>query len=417
VLADGAVRNGTVVDGSGAPVAAYLKFAPVVQRDAVVEAYAGTNGAYTCRLRDDTHDVIVIPERASGLAPRRFAWQPGTTQFVVDAAMDISGSVRVGAAGLAGANVQLTIDGVPTTIATTDMNGDFTVHGTVVSGALVVLEVTPPATRGLPRLTASSTALDLGMPLSIVYAAVAERDLAGTAVRRGGSALPNAAVSIVGTIPSSATVSTGGAPVSATGELRASAIADAAGVLPQLLAPGAQLSAVITPAPGDVALTSVNLTNTVPTTITAAAMLSVVTATQFPANTALAGVALDAVPAGDLALAGVPTVRATSNASGQISLSLAAGASYDLRFIDPQGRAAPLVRTNIAASSVGAVNVLKARTRVSALVSNGSQPIRGALVQVLCGSCTGLERSRPIAEGVTGIDGRFTLAVPDPSTP
>jgi hypothetical protein len=146
-------------------------------------------------------------------------------------------------------------------------------------------------------------------------------------------------------------------------------------------------------------------------------MLAVATETRFPANTLLPGVTLDAIPTGDLALAGAAPVRVTSNASGQISLNLAAGASYDLRFVDPAGRAAPLIRTNIASSAVGATNILRARTRVGALVTDGTQPIRGALVQVLCASCTGVERTRPIAEGLTGIDGRFSLAVPDPSVP
>ncbi|HET7501429.1 MAG TPA: hypothetical protein VFK02_10515, partial [Kofleriaceae bacterium] len=46
----------------------------------------------------------------------------------------------------------------------------------------------------------------------------------------------------------------------------------------------------------------------------------------------------------------------------------------------------------------------------------GTQPLGGAAIQFLCDACTGLERERPIAEGVSDMAGRFSLAVPDPGT-
>ncbi|MCW5807890.1 MAG: hypothetical protein KIT31_36390 [Deltaproteobacteria bacterium] len=416
VLPEGGVRNGIVTGPNDEPVPGYLQFRPITQRDALVEAYAATQGGYAARLGDDRHEVLVIPGRGSPLAPQRLTWMPGQSTLKLAAAGEraISGRVRVGAAALAGASVQLTIDGIPTTIGTTDATGAFTVRGVPASGAPVEIAVTPPATRGLPRLRATSAQLALDQELAITYAPVTERDLAGTVVRRGGAPIANAAVAIVGTIPAAATVSTGAVTVDAVGEVRAEALADASGALPQLHAPAAPLSAVIAAIPGDLALTAVNLTSGVPASISAAAMVPVSTEARNAAGP-LAGVTLDAIPTGDFALAGTPAVRATSSASGTITLNLAAGATYDLRFLDPGGRAAPLVRTNVTTTTVGATNLLPAHTRVRGLVTDGTQPLRGALVQVLCATCTGLDRTRPLAEGLTGVDGRFTLAVPNPS--
>jgi hypothetical protein len=41
-------------------------------------------------------------------------------------------------------------------------------------------------------------------------------------------------------------------------------------------------------------------------------------------------------------------------------------------------------------------------------------PVGGAVLQILCSQCTGVERDRPIAEATSRPDGTFTLAVPDP---
>src|SRR5204863_59302 len=84
--------------------------------------------------------------------------------------------------------VQLTIDGVPTTLATTDVNGNFTTLGIDVPGATVKLEVTPPAGSGLSRLEATDM-LDVGVSIDVSYAAKTLRSLQGVPVRRGGAAL------------------------------------------------------------------------------------------------------------------------------------------------------------------------------------------------------------------------------------
>jgi hypothetical protein len=132
-------------------------------------------------------------------------------------------------------------------------------------------------------------------------------------------------------------------------------------------------------------------------------------------NVGLAGAVLDAVPTGALALAGGPTIRRVAGANGALTIDLAPNAGYVLRLSDPNGNRAALREVTGATSAnlAASLSLVKA-TRVEGKVT-GSGPIPNAIVQFLCVTCIGLERSRPIAEGVTGIDGRFSLAVPDPN--
>jgi len=328
----------------------------------------------------------------------------------------VSGSVKnSAAAGIANAKVQLVVDGVPSTVGTTTGTGAYTLHAMpAAAGASVRVEVTPPATTGLPRLVATSTAIDLGASIDVKYAAITTRDLGGTTIQRG-SPLPGAAVSIVGTLASAGTVNT---LIAATGEVRQSATTDGAGKLPTLLAPALALDAVIFPgAAGDHAVTPIDLTNSVPNSITAAATVSKSTRISNPGNTAgLGGAVIDAVPTGALALAGAPTIRKIANATGQVSFGLAPNASYDLRLADPNGNrgALRIISPATSATAIQATTPLLAPTTVTGLVL-GNSALPGAVVQLLCTSCTGLDRDRPVAEGLTGADGRFSLAVPDPN--
>jgi hypothetical protein len=229
------------------------------------------------------------------------------------------------------------------------------------------------------------------------------------------TALPGAKVSVVGALAAVGTV-TAGVVANASGEVRITATADGAGVLPTLRAPAAALSAVIEPAPGDLAVTALDLSAGVPASLDAPAMLPVTTAIHAPSSALIGGVTLDAVPLGALQLAGASAVRATSNASGTIATRLAAGGHYELRLSDPAGRGAQLVLPDVTASTVGANHTLLGAVRVTATIRDAGGVVPAASVQLLCSACSGLVRSRPVAEGTTGLDGKFSLAVPDPGT-
>jgi len=411
------------VQGAGGGVASYLRLMPVAAREAAVETFTDFAGAFTARVLSQPHDVLVIPAVA-GYAPRLVRdWSPSGATIAVGAGATVTGTVRgPGSAPLAGARVQLKIGQVPSTIGVTDGSGAFALLAEPAPGAVISVDVAPPAGSGLPRLLAqSSTALDLAQPLQIGYSAsLALRDLGGSMVRRQGAPLAGAKVVVVGSLSAAGTVTAGATAVSAAGLVQIAATASGAGALPPTLAPAGALSAVIEVAANDHAVAAIDLTSPAPVSIDAPPEVAIATQLRRPDGTPIADAVLDAAPTGALALAGVTSsVRARSGAGGAVAARLAAGGHYDLRVHDPVlGRGAPLLALDATAQTIAASYALRpALTATGKLVLQGSPaPVGGAAVQFLCSLCSGLDRSRPIAEGTSLPDGTFTLLVPDPGT-
>jgi hypothetical protein len=414
-----ALVRGASAPGPLAGIPAYLRFAPNGTPEATVEAFADASGLVATRLFAQPHSVVVVPS-VGGIAPRRIAdWSPSIALDRLDlsAGAKVTGSVRDPAnAALAGATVKLMIDGVPSTVGSPGADGAFELLAVPRAGATVTVEVTAPAASGLPRLVASSPDLDLGVPLQIRYdAGLARRDLAGVRVRRAGGPVAGAKLMVVGALAGAGTVTAGGA-AGATGEVRIAITADATGTLPGALVPAAALSAVVTVAAGDLAVAPLDATGAI-TVIDAPPMQPVAVILRGPGPSVLPGAVLDAVPLGALAMASAPTLHVTAGLAGRIDVALAAGGRYDLRFRDPAGRAAALVVADRAAATVAAEYRLpRALELDGTLMLSGTRPLAGALVQILCADCTGLDRARPIAEDTSDAAGRFSLAVPDPGT-
>lgn len=417
---DPGVPAAAIVESGGAGVAAYVRLMPISARDAAVEAFAGAGGGFVARVQAQEHDVLVIPT-APGYAPRRSGmWFPPNTAITVGPGIAVTGTVRgPGGGPLLGAKVQLKIGDVPSTLATTAAGGAFSVRAEPGLGAIIEVDVAPPAGSGLPRLLARSAAFDLGQPFQIDYGALALRDLVGATIRRQAAPVAGAKVVLVGELPAIGTVAAGGAPVSADGVVRIAATANASGVLPATLAPARPLSAVVEVAPGDHAVAAIDLTSGTPAAIDAPPATAVATELRRPDGAPIGEAVLDAVPAGALALAGVTsTIRARSDAAGQLQASLAAGGRYELRVHDPVlARGAPRIVPDVAAPLAASYALGPALTLTGQLVLKGiPTPVRGAAVQLLCSPCSGLERSRPLAEGTSRPDGTFSLAAPDPGT-
>jgi len=107
-------------------VPAYLRFAPNGAPDAVVEAFSNSLGHSSVRLVPALYTVLVVPS-LPGSVPRRIAnWSSASAFLVVDAGTPITGTVCDAATlPIRDAQVQLTIDGVPSTLATTAADGTF----------------------------------------------------------------------------------------------------------------------------------------------------------------------------------------------------------------------------------------------------------------------------------------------------
>jgi hypothetical protein len=417
------IDRGVPVDlhvmGAGGGVPAYVRFSPTGSRNAVVEAFADSAGRVDATLADDLYSVLVVPSGAGGV-PHRFSdWaSAASNDLSVVGGAAISGSVHDPAdTAIAGATVQLSIDGVPSTVATTDAAGRFTVQAAATTGAVTV-EVDPPAASGLPRLAASSTSFDLAQPVQVRYAAnLIRRSLSGVQVKRAGVAVAGARLMVVGSLPAIGTVMVG-ASATATGEVRIAAIANGAGALPAQLIPAAQLQAVVTVAPGDLAVAALDTTSAVPAALDAPAMQVIATGAAGPGGVMLPGAVLDIVPSGALAMAAAPPLHLIADSNGTFTAALAAGGHYDLRFLDPGGRAGPLVVGDRVATTVerDGYPLPKVLGITGALLLGGTQALPNASVQILCSTCTGVERTKPIAEGMSDETGRFILAVPDPGT-
>ncbi len=403
------IQNGT----TGIP--AYVRFAPTATPYAFVEGFSATDGTVQLQLLGQPHDVLVVPS-VPGVAPALLPWSPGTTALTLGPGTTVMGSVK-GPSGsaLAGATVQLTSGGVPSTLATTDGSGNFTIHAAFTSGAQVTAQVTPPLDSGLPVLQA--TAAFTLSTMTIRYAAGLQTcDLAATPVKRSNVAQPNAQVTVVGTLAAVAGTVTAVAAANATGTVRIAASADGTGKLPSVLVPRAPLQAIVQLGAGDLALSSIDTSTCAVLTINAPAMTLVGGVVKSPTNTLLHGVSVEAMPTG--ALAGLPPVTARSGSGGGYSLALATGGHYDVRFVDPSGTGAPVVLLDVTTVGIPATVALLPSLLISGAVNVAADPnpVVGASVQVLCATCTGIDAARPLAQCATDSTGQFSLAVPDPGT-
>jgi hypothetical protein len=397
-------------DNGGNGIPAYVKFISTTSPSAFVEAFAMLDGTFQPRLLGQPYTALVVPV-SSSFAPTLVSWSPGTLDLPAQPGQVVNGTVKDGAGvAIAGAVVQLSSTGIPSTTAITASNGSFSVRETFVTGAVVTVDVTAPAARGLPRLTASGL-FDLTQPLPIQYAAsLATCNLSGTAVARGGVNQPGAVVTAVGTIASAGTI----AGTAATGNVQLAGTADGAGHLPSMLVPKVGMSAVVQLSASDYSVVVLNQTACNTNTIAAPANVVAAGTITDAAQTALAGAILEASPTRELAAAGVPASQVMTSSSGQFSLALAAGGYYDLRFSDPLGRAALVTTPDT--NAVPTTQALGSALHLTGTVNvvGNPNPVQGAAIQVLCSNCTGLAAQRPIADAATDAASMFRLAVPDP---
>jgi hypothetical protein len=418
----GIVAMGTVMSSSGAAIPAYLRFSSPGTRTPLIEAIAAADGTYTQRLRLAAYDVLVVPMVAGEPGQRFTGWMPGMP-LKLDAGTSITGTVHgpTGAA-LANATVELHVDDVPTTVVTTQANGSFTAIGFPLANVNVEIVVTPPAGSPLPKLSGTSMAWNTLAPLTINYAAnlATPVNVAGVHVHRQGAAAPNADVVIAGTIATGGTVN----GTAIAGVVHVAATTNASGDLPAgTQAPAAVLSLVATvvvniggtPVP-QLGVGAFDLTGTLPGTVDTGAPINAPGTVRDHTGATLDHVVIDATPSGALASAGGAVVHAITASNGTYNLSLASGGHYVVRMRDPAGRGAPLDLADVTAPTLPATSTLATALAISGSASTNGQPVVDASVQIMCTMCSGIDATRPLAEGSTDSSGLFTVAVADPGT-
>ncbi|HTM21382.1 MAG TPA: carboxypeptidase-like regulatory domain-containing protein [Kofleriaceae bacterium] len=429
-LDNGVAVDGSVEDGIGAAVPGYLRITPQSGIGDPVEAFADGAGGFTTRVAAGDHDVLLVPDGDLAPAALDGVTASSLASLVVPDGDALSGVVQDPAGDpLPGAQVSLRIDGVPSTIATTDGGGAFTVQAH--AGGVTTVSVVPPAGSGLPQLDLPASAALVaasGTPLTIRYAAsLTSRSVTlGVRQQNGTSAAPGATVIwIAGPLAAAGTVTPGaGSPLAAVGSVRASAIADGGAQLTGLVLPETGYTALVLPASpgagGQPRIATVDLSSgqATPATLSLAAA-GTVTGQVTAGGAALAGAEVRATPRGVLANQPVASAAATTDAGGAFSLPLAGGGEYELAVL-PRVRTSARALVDVTAPAAGgslplAAVDLQAALRVGGVVTiGGIANAGGVAVQVYCTDCSASAALRPIAEGVTDATGRFVLSVPDP---
>jgi len=433
-LEGGLAIAGALTGPGGVPITGYLR--AVHSSDpalAIVrEAFAGTGGVYNIRLLSGSYDLLVVPN-GSAVAPQRFA--AVTTALLagtisVPAADTVTGTVLASdGSPLTGVRVALSIDGIPSTIATTDATGAFSLLART-GGATAVTVV--PLDDMLPQLdlpVGAGLVAVAGTPLEIRYAAgTGTASHSFTVVASDGTTpVPGATVSFISrAIPAAGTVTpAGGAALAATGSGTVVASADGAGVVGPLLLVPALYDVVVAPPLGasgaDAShIITVDLSGPTPPTSVDLAVPAVLLG---KVTTLAIGDRVTAVPRGLLARAGAPTVEAVvDDPTAAFALDLIGGGEYDVTIhARPAIRRAP-VRLSVVAPSPGAtldlatIDLPRAIKITGVVDSSFAGGVSGVTVALLCDDCTGPDAVVPIAETVSGTGGAFTLLAADPGT-
>ena len=401
----------------GSAAFSYVRITPQ-SSSAFVEAYSvDASGFGPLAIVTGAQSILVVPTDPA-LAPRIYPWQAGDpTAFTLDAGSAVTGRVVDGAGtGVAGAVVQLQLGGgaLPSTVATTAADGTFTVRADTDDPALdatVTVQVAPPASSGLPRLSATG-AFALGQAIAVAYPTVTTRSLAGVSITQGGQPVAGAQVAVVGQLPALAATIDGAA---ATNTILATGTTGGGGAIAGTLrAPAAPVSVVVTLASGEVEVASVDLTASVPASIAIATPLARNGVITDAAGHPLAGVQVQLSAAGALAQAGALPIEATTDSTGTYAVSLAAQGSYDVRVIDLAARGPIATASAQPASAIGDVQLAAGIVVDGTITLPDSTRAIGASVQLLCSGCSGVAGAQPIAESATDLTGTYRVSVPDP---
>lgn len=386
------------------------------------------------------YDLLIVPDGPdAGLPPLGFAGlgvaQITTTRFVLDAGHEVSGSVRTDAGPLPGARVRLRGPAFPSTIGSTDAAGRFTLR---VRNGTFEARVLPPPDTGLPEAQlelpggVAVPAAGGTTTLGFTYRALTTTRLDLTLAAPDGGPPAPLRVLVEGDPADLADVGTfslaGGATHTSRGSLRLERQSTAAGTVPLPSLPRARYRVTVFPADaaGSAAITQLEVdlraSDTAARTLTLARKSRIVgSLTPVSLAAGRTVVALDAGRDG-------ATARFTAQVDGQGRFALPAdpGRAYRL-FVEPAPDRTlprhPLGEVRATGEDTIVARALPRALAVTGTVTTAGGPLPGTLVQIYCigeapecvdASAPDLETARPLDEVLSGADGSYRLAVPDP---
>ncbi|HEU5060609.1 MAG TPA: carboxypeptidase-like regulatory domain-containing protein [Kofleriaceae bacterium] len=425
-LTEGELAGASVRGPDGEPLSgAYLRAVPAgAGPELWVERFAEEDGQVDLRLRPVAHDVLVVADAdlpalfLAGALPEQL-----NGSIVVDGGVTVTGTVRDPAGDpLAGARVQVTVGGAPSTIGTSDAAGAFTLEAR--AGGPAAVTVTPPDASGLPALElAGGPAISSGSDVAVTYGAGLDRRTVSPVLRETDGTTPAAGARVTfvsRAIASAGTIAIDGDGAAAAGALVRTAQANGSGVIPDQRLTSVIYDAFVEPGPGAPVGEGVRVYQALdlrtgqsaPASLRLAAPGHITGQVVDAAGAPVAGARVSAAPDGLLARSTAAGGAATSGEDGSFDVRVAADGSYQVRVDGPGG--AGRVHRALAAPGALPVELPATLELTGTLAIAGGNRVPGALVQLQCLTCGPDGGPAPVAEAISDAAGQFTMLAPDP---
>lgn len=410
-----------------------------------LEGYADQQAGFGALLAPGLYQVLVIPTGAGGqgVATARhapFVIESGTPEslaafpFLLSSGVAVAGRIADSRGAVVDARVVLRA-AVPSTVGRSGSDGTYQVLAR--SGAFAVT-ISPPPGSGLPEAQVLAgpdgsppVAITEGSPgptIDFAWDAIDAAELSVRVVDGQDRVMPQTRVRVQAPLARAGTLTVraagGGAPATleAAGNIRLDGETDGTGVVRFGRVPRAPYAVLVVPGAGaGGAITSATVSHVQAGTYTVrlGRMARILGALTGPAGSALGGVRIVATDVG-MDLATSPVVAETA-ADGSFALPVSPRRRYLVLAHPPAGSgfARTFVGSGpIEASELPLRQVLPPRLVVDGqLVSDQNRyGIPGVVIKVFCdrGSSDCPDPAVPLAEAVTGAEGRFQLGVADP---
>jgi len=431
---DGGANTSLYVYGPSDPLeGAYLRAMPTVGDDPAlwIERFSQSGGTVQMYLANVAYDILVVPD-ADLPGVKWTAQQPldlDGLSISADSGISVTGTVTDPAGDpLSGAKVQLTVDGAPSTVGTTNASGAFTLKAR--AGEEVSVVVTPPDASGLPQLErVGAPPVAAGSTIAVRYAAGLEVRTVSPVLRQTDGTTPAAGARVTFMAhpnTSAGTIDIDGGGAAATGTLVRTAQANGSGVIAAQTLTSTQYDVVVEPGPSAPAGERVRFAPLdLRTGQSAPASLRLATPGHFTgqvvdaAGAPVAGAHLFATPQGLLARATTAGDSAVTGADGAFNLAVAAKGLYQIRIDGPQGDGRALLMQNAPdapgdTADLGDSALPPTLILTGSLSSTGGAAVASAALQLQCLTCGPGNTAMTVAEAVSDTAGDFIFHAPDP---